>query len=232
MASDIFDDVLNLEEQYYQEGYENGYRDGAEAGRIEGRSVGMKQGYEKFLEAGRLQGRALVWANRIPRFRDPSSSGDELLVAPGAVRTPLSSSPSLLPEGAEEATVSSSSGRREEESSDEGPHSRRRLLPDLTSGGSSGNSARLEKNVVTLYGMVEPGTLSTRNDDEAVNDFDSRLKGAQGKAKIIERVVGEKAKLDVPDVVPAARPKNENIEDVGRIRTAPAAAAGTTGPPE
>ncbi|RYP53812.1 hypothetical protein DL768_001263 [Monosporascus sp. mg162] len=218
MTSDIFDDVLNLEEQYYQEGYENGYRDGAEAGRIEGRSVGLKKGYEKFLEAGRLQGRALVWANRIPRFRDLSSSGDELLMQPGAVRTPPSSSSALLPEGADDATMSSS-GRREESSS-EGPQSRRRLLPDLTSGGSNGNSARLEKNVVTLYGMVEPGTLPTRNDDEAVNDFDSRLKGAQGKAKIIERVVGEKTKLDAPDAVPAARPKNENIEDVGRIRTA------------
>ncbi|RYP29407.1 hypothetical protein DL767_006747 [Monosporascus sp. MG133] len=222
MTSDIFDDVLNLEEQYYQEGYENGYRDGAEAGRIEGRSVGLKQGYEKFLEAGRLQGRALVWANRIPRFRDPSSSsGDGLLIAPGAARTPPSSSSSPLPEGGPETA----------ENSSEGPRSRRRLLPDLTSGGSKGNSARLEKNVVTLYGMVEPGTLPTRNDDEAVSDFDSRLKGAQGKAKIIERAVGEKTKLDAPDVFPAARPKNENIEDVGRIRTAPAA-AGTTGPPE
>ncbi|RYO96796.1 hypothetical protein DL764_007396 [Monosporascus ibericus] len=229
MTSDIFDDVLNLEEQYYREGYENGYRDGAEAGSIEGRSVGLKQGYEKFLEAGRLQGRALVWANRIPKFRDPSSPGDELALAPGAVRTSPSSSSSPLPEGAGEAAVSSS-GRREE-SSEEGPQSRRRLLPDLTSGGSGGNSARLEKNVVTLYGMVEPGTLPTRNDDEAVNDFESRLKGAQGKAKIIERAIGERTKLDAPDVAPAARLKNENIEDVGRIRTAPAA-AGTTGPAE
>ncbi|RYP59567.1 hypothetical protein DL769_008475 [Monosporascus sp. CRB-8-3] len=194
MTSDIFDDVLNLEEQYYREGYENGYRDGAEAGRVEGRSVGLKQGYEKFLEAGRLQGRALVWANRIPKFRDPSSS-----------------SSSLLPERGPETAGSSS----------EDPRPPRRSLPDLTSGGGgSGNGARLEKNVVTLYGMVEPGTLPTRNDDEAVNDFDSRLKGAQGKAKIIERAAGEKTKLDKPDIVPAARPGNENIEDVGRIRTA------------
>ena len=62
MASDdeLFDDVLNLEERFHREGYELGYRDGAEAGRVEGRSVGLKQGYEKFLEAGRLQGRAIV----------------------------------------------------------------------------------------------------------------------------------------------------------------------------
>ncbi|RYP60514.1 hypothetical protein DL771_010492 [Monosporascus sp. 5C6A] len=209
MSSDIFDDVLNLEEQYYREGYENGYRDGAEVGRIEGRSVGLKQGYEKFLEAGRLQGRALVWANRIPKFRDPCSSGDEPALAPGAVRTPPPSS-SPLPEGGPQAAGSGG----------EDAQSRRRLLPDLAGGGSNGNSARLEKNVVTLYGMVEPGTLPTRNDDKAVNDFDSRLKGAQGKAKIIERVVGEKTRLDAPDAVPAARPKNENIEDVGRIRNA------------
>ena len=39
--------------------------------------------------------------------------------------------------------------------------------------------------------MLEPGTLSTRNDDDAVNDFDSRVKGARGKFKVVERVVGE-----------------------------------------
>ncbi|RYP02740.1 hypothetical protein DL765_010691 [Monosporascus sp. GIB2] len=216
MTSDIFDDVLNLEEQYYREGYESGYRDGAEAGRVEGRSVGLKQGYERFLEAGRLQGRALVWANRIPGFRGPSS-GDGSAPAPGTART----SPSL----------SSLTGGGPETAASGGEDARSRRLPDLASGGGVGISARLEKNVVTLYGMVEPGTLPTRNDDEAVNDFESRLRGAQGKAKIIKRAVGEKAKLDAPDAVPAAGPKNENIEDVGRIRTAPMA-AGTTEPPE
>lgn len=186
--SDIFDDVLNLEEQYHREGYDSGYRDGAEAGRVEGRSVGLKQGYEKFREAARLQGRAVVWANRIPRLR-----GNDAAAAAG--------------------------------DGDGENNGKRSSLPDLPS------NARLEKNVATLHGMVEPGTLSTRNDDEAVNDFDSRLKGAQGKLKIIDRVIGEKITVPAGDGVagaaaapgqggaaPAAA-KNSNIEDsvVGRL---------------
>lgn len=59
-------------------------------------------------------------------------------------------------------------------------------LPGLRGGG-----ARLEKNVVTLHALVEPDTMSTENSDEAVNDFDDRVKRAQGKARVIERQVGE-----------------------------------------
>jgi hypothetical protein len=51
-------------------------------------------------------------------------------------------------------------------------------------------NARLDKNVSLLYALVEPDTLSTANTDEAVQDFDDRVKRAQGKAKIVERMVG------------------------------------------
>lgn len=57
----------------------------------------------------------------------------------------------------------------------------------------SGGGARLEKNIVTLHALVEPDTLSTENTDEAVNDFDDRVKRAQGKARVIERQIGEDA---------------------------------------
>lgn len=50
---------------------------------------------------------------------------------------------------------------------------------------------RLRKNVAALYALVEPGTLSTENTDEAVNDFDDRVKRAQGKLRVVERAVGE-----------------------------------------
>lgn len=53
-------------------------------------------------------------------------------------------------------------------------------------------NARLEKNVAALYGLVDPGMLSTENSDESVQDFDDRLKRAQGKAKVIERAIGGK----------------------------------------
>ncbi|KPM39078.1 hypothetical protein AK830_g7507 [Neonectria ditissima] len=51
-------------------------------------------------------------------------------------------------------------------------------------------NARLEKNINTLYALVEPDTLSTANSDEAVQDFDDRVKRALGKAKIVERMAG------------------------------------------
>lgn len=52
-------------------------------------------------------------------------------------------------------------------------------------------NARLEKNISMLYALVEPDTLSTANTDEAVQDFDDRVKRAQGKLKVVERMVGE-----------------------------------------
>ncbi|PHH85682.1 hypothetical protein CDD83_73 [Cordyceps sp. RAO-2017] len=58
-------------------------------------------------------------------------------------------------------------------------------LPPLAAG-----NARLERNVRLLYGLVEPDTLSTQNTDEAVNDFDDRVKRAQGKARVVERMIG------------------------------------------
>ncbi|KAI8306441.1 putative ORAOV1 family protein [Colletotrichum sp. SAR11_59] len=62
---DPFDDVLNLEEQFFAEGFRQGTADGILAGKIEGRSVGLAKGYEKFLESGRIHGRSVVWANRL-----------------------------------------------------------------------------------------------------------------------------------------------------------------------
>ncbi|KAF4943966.1 hypothetical protein FGADI_13047 [Fusarium gaditjirri] len=55
-------------------------------------------------------------------------------------------------------------------------------------------NARLEKNINTLYALVEPDTLSTENSDDAVQDFDDRVKRAQGKAKIIEKMAGSGGK--------------------------------------
>jgi hypothetical protein len=52
-------------------------------------------------------------------------------------------------------------------------------------------NARLEKNILALHALVEPDTLSTQNDDESVGEFDDRIKKARGKAKVVERTVGE-----------------------------------------
>ncbi|KAI2638852.1 DUF1715-domain-containing protein [Hypomontagnella submonticulosa] len=189
LFDDPFDDLLNLEEQYYKEGYEEGFKDGTEAGRIEGRSVGMKKGFEKFLEAGRMQSRAIVWANRIPNLKKQSEASKS------HAQQDSQQQPS------EEAPSSSQDKDEPEQKS----------LPTLNS------NSRLEKNVTLLYGLLEPGTFSTKNDDESVNDFDSRIKGAQGRVKMIERAVGEGDKSAGRRREPPVGQKNENIEDIGRI---------------
>ncbi|KAH8785850.1 hypothetical protein F5883DRAFT_92983 [Diaporthe sp. PMI_573] len=156
-ANDAFDNLLNLEEQFYSEGYEQGMADGDRAGRIEGRAFGIEKGFEKFIEAGRLHGKAIVWANRLPQAQQQ-------------------------PRGAANSTPSASKSPAD---------CKQQALPILSGGG-----ARLEKNIVTLHALVEPDTLSTENSDDAVNDFDDRIKRAQGKARVIERHVGEDAGLD------------------------------------
>lgn len=64
MSSDIFDELLGLEDNFYKEGYEAGLADGAYAGHVEGKLFGIEKGYEKALELGKLHGRAVVWQIR------------------------------------------------------------------------------------------------------------------------------------------------------------------------
>jgi hypothetical protein len=50
---------------------------------------------------------------------------------------------------------------------------------------------RLSKHLKVLHALSESETLPIENTEEAVSDFDDRLKRAQGKAKVIERLIGE-----------------------------------------
>lgn len=67
MASDPFDDLLELEDGYYQEGYEAGVADSTYAGMIEGKVFGIEKGYEKAVELGKLHARAVMWQEGIQR---------------------------------------------------------------------------------------------------------------------------------------------------------------------
>jgi hypothetical protein len=176
MADDPFGDILNLEDQFYEDGYKQGQADGEKAGRIEGRSLGLEKGYQKFLESGRLHGKSIVWANRLPAL---------------AGRSPTS-------QGRQQADEDSRSKRTQQQ---------QQILPPLP------GNARLEKNVSTLFALTEPDSLSTENTDEAVNDFDDRLKRAEGKAKVIEKMVGEDHRRD--DAQKSASPaatKNPDLD--------------------
>ena len=53
------------------------------------------------------------------------------------------------------------------------------------------SNSRLEKHVQTLSALVEAESLSTQNNEDAVSDFDDRLKRAEGKAKVISSIIGE-----------------------------------------
>ncbi|KAJ5297968.1 hypothetical protein PENANT_c012G00283 [Penicillium antarcticum] len=79
MDSNLLDSLLDLEEEFYNEGYELGTADGAESGYTEGSVFAVEKGFEKFVEMGRLYGKALVWAQRLEQKQSsakPSSQAD------------------------------------------------------------------------------------------------------------------------------------------------------------
>ena len=141
---DPFDDLLNLEDQYYTEGYNLGVADGTRAGRIEGRIFGLDKGFEKFVEMGRLGGKAGVWEARLPDS-PAAECGDQ------------------------------DSGKLEAEVK----------VPALI------GSERLRKHVLRLTDLTDPETLAMENSEDAVSEFDDRLKDAKAKATLISKIVEE-----------------------------------------
>lgn len=69
-------------------------------------------------------------------------------------------------------------------------------------------STRLTNNTTLLHSLTDPLTFSTDNTEDAVADFDDRVKRAGAKAKVIERIVGEtetNASAKSPDGSPVRR---------------------------
>ncbi|TVY22357.1 putative ORAOV1 family protein [Lachnellula hyalina] len=87
MEAATFDEVLALEETFYNDGYQQGKADGVKAGRIEGRTFGLEKGFEKFVESGRLYGKSLVWANRMPQLQE--SGGADVETTPTSLSQKL-----------------------------------------------------------------------------------------------------------------------------------------------
>lgn len=52
-------------------------------------------------------------------------------------------------------------------------------------------NARLAKHLQTLYALTEAESLSTENNEDSVSDFDDRFKRAEGKVKVVEKLIGE-----------------------------------------
>jgi Essential protein Yae1, N terminal len=59
------------------------------------------------------------------------------------------------------------------------------------------DNPRLKKHVETLLKLTDPDTLSADNSDEAVDDFDERMKKAIAKAKVIDKLIAEPCGLKV-----------------------------------
>lgn len=79
---------------------------------------------------------------------------------------------------------------------------------------------RLEKHTSTLLDLVDPTTLSIANTDDDVGDFDERLRRAQAKIKIIERMIGEEdlengSKADSQSTTAVNLGAAGNMEDFG-----------------
>ena len=164
--SDPFDDLLSLEDKFYKEGYDLGVSDGERAGLVEGRLFGLEKGFEKYAAMGRLHGRAEIWAGRLPEIKsrvDVESKDGEKENATTSVEN-----------------VSAQGGQ--DEPASKGASCKLHSLPA---------NPRLESHIRTLYALTEPGSLSTENTEDSVSDFDDRLKRAEGKIKIIERLTGE-----------------------------------------
>lgn len=174
VQDDPFDTILSLEDDFYKEGYDLGVSDGDHAGLVEGRLFGLEKGFEKFAAMGALHGRATIWAGRLP---DKSSYQGVAKEQSREVRTRA---------GLEQPS-------EQEQSADSSQARSNGHVPRLQ------ETARLETHVRTLYALAEPGSLSTENNEESVSEFDDRLKRAEGKIKIVEKLTGERIHEEASD---------------------------------
>lgn len=76
-------------------------------------------------------------------------------------------------------------------------------------------SSRFLKNLGILLELVDPATLVMKNDEDAVNDTDERLKGAMVKAKLIQRGLGERE--DLVNIHPGGRDASTAGDGTGSI---------------
>ena len=164
----MFGDLLILENRFYREGYDLGVEDGSRAGLIEGRFFGLEKGFDKHVSSGRMHGQVNIWANRLP-ISQKYGQGHT-----------LQQDNDMMERQQQERSQENQSRQQDEV---RGMSSI--LLPSLP------KAERLAKHIRTLHALVEPSSLSTNNDEEAVSDFDDRLKRADGKIKIIERIITE-----------------------------------------
>jgi hypothetical protein len=77
---------------------------------------------------------------------------------------------------------------------------------------------RLWKHVSRLCDLTDASTLSTENSEDAVEEFESRLKDARAKATLISKAIGEDGQLDVPADASGSVPKATGTKGL-RVRS-------------
>ncbi|KAF2840732.1 DUF1715-domain-containing protein [Patellaria atrata CBS 101060] len=132
----------------------------------EGYALGTSDGSR----AGRIEGRLFGLEKGFEKFVSMGTLHGKATIL--AARLPRKRS--TEEEGLEEKELSTGNKRGGEE-----------VMPQLKGG------ERLEKHVRTLYALVKPESLDTRNTEDAIAEFDARLKRAQAKVKVLERLIGE-----------------------------------------
>jgi len=182
-TSDAFLSLLGLEDKFYSEGYRLGEADGDRAGLIEGRLFGLEKGFEKYAAMGQLHGRAVVWAGRLPI----ASTSSQIAFKNKAMEVDR--------EGL--SLMQDSLGARGNQDS---KAERLRILS---------MNPRLENQIRTLYALTEMGSFTTTNTEHAMTDFDDRLKRAQGKVKVIERMTGVISLTESDSVVASYSDKSQ-----------------------
>jgi hypothetical protein len=77
---------------------------------------------------------------------------------------------------------------------------------------------RLKKHVETLLKLTDPHTLSLENTDEAVAEFDDRMKKATAKAKVIDKLIAEPYHMSISGEATASNSQSSarsgNIEEL------------------
>lgn len=183
MKDDPFEGLLELENTFYREGYDVGVADGKRAGLVEGRVFGLEKGFEKYARMGRLNGKAVIWAGRLPPVHATDQVCNNRKVQDHNAEDDIATAQKELPEVRE---------TRSRSQAENVAHAI--LVPALA------DNLRVEKHIRTLYALVEPSSLSTDNTEEAVSDFDDRLKRAEGKVKIIEKITGETSREETSNM--------------------------------
>ena len=143
---------------------------------------GYKSGFKDGQEAGLAEGRAFGLEKGFEKYK-----------AMGQLRGRSLVWASRLDKGQQNATESSFEQDEIQRSTEGSTPCNEYTLPILPS------NSRLAKHIHLLLALTNPSVLSTANSEEAVDDFDERLRRAEAKVQIIAKMIGEGSCLDMQE---------------------------------